>query len=72
MNLTSPFSLAVMAIVALSLIGLPVGHAMIGGSMLYLLLAGLDMGTAAEQLLNGMMRARCCSRSRCSSSPPSS
>jgi len=27
---------------------------MIGGSVLYLWLAGLDMGTAAEQLLNGM------------------
>ena len=43
-----------MAIVALSLLGLPIGHAMIGGSILYLWLAGLDMGTAAEQLLNGM------------------
>ena len=28
---------------------------MIGGSILYLFAAGLDMGTAAEQLLNGMM-----------------
>ena len=54
MNPASPFSLAVMAIVALSLLGLPIGHAMIGGSVLYLFLAGLDMGTAAEQLLNGM------------------
>jgi len=53
-NPTSPFSLCVMAIVALSLLGLPIGHAMIGGSVLYLFLAGLDMGTAAEQLLNGM------------------
>jgi tripartite ATP-independent transporter DctM subunit len=43
-----------MAIVGLSLLGLPIGHAMIGGSILYLYLAGLDMGTAAEQLLNGM------------------
>jgi C4-dicarboxylate transporter, DctM subunit len=43
-----------MAIVALSLLGLPIGHAMIGGSVLYLFLAGLDMGTAAEQLLNGL------------------
>ena len=54
MNPTSPFSLAVMAIVVLSLLGLPIGHAMIGGSVLYLYMAGLDMGTAAEQLLNGM------------------
>jgi tripartite ATP-independent transporter DctM subunit len=50
----SPFGLAVGAIVALSLLGLPVGHAMIAGSVLYLYLKGLDMGTAAEQLLNGM------------------
>jgi len=53
-NPTSPFSLTVMAIVALTLLGLPIGHAMIGGSVLYLLMTGLDMGTAAEQLLNGM------------------
>jgi tripartite ATP-independent transporter DctM subunit len=52
-----PFPLSVLAIVALSLLGLPIGHAMIGGSALYLLLAGLDMGTAAEQLLNGMYRS---------------
>ncbi len=53
MNLTSPFSLALAAIVALSLLGVPIGHAMIGGSVLYLYLRGMDMGTAAEQLLNG-------------------
>jgi len=53
-NPTSPFSLTVMAIVALTLLGLPIGHAMIGGSVLYLLMTGLDTGTAAEQLLNGM------------------
>jgi tripartite ATP-independent transporter DctM subunit len=49
-----PFALAVLAIVALSLLGLPIGHAMIGGSILYLWTKGLDIGTAAEQLLNGM------------------
>lgn len=54
MTPVSPFWLAVAAIVTLSLFGLPVGHAMIAGSILYLWLAGLDMGTAAEQLLNGM------------------
>jgi len=53
-NLASPFAAAVGAILALSLLGLPVGHAMIAGSVLYLYLKGLDMGTAAEQLLNGM------------------
>ena len=53
-NLASPFALAVLAIVALSLLGLPIGHAMIAGSVLYLYVKGVDMGTAAEQLLNGM------------------
>jgi tripartite ATP-independent transporter DctM subunit len=53
-NPASPFALCVAAIVALSLIGVPVAHAMIAGSILYLSLKGLDMGTAAEQLLNGM------------------
>jgi C4-dicarboxylate transporter, DctM subunit len=50
----SVFGYAIVAIVALSLLGLPIGHAMIAGSVLSLWLAGLDMGTAAEQLLNGM------------------
>ena len=54
MNLASPFSLALVAITTLAFLGLPIGHSMIAGSILYLLLAGQDMGTAAEQLLNGM------------------
>lgn len=54
MSLASPFSISLVVITALALLGLPVGHAMIAGSILYLLLAGLDMGTAAEQFLNGM------------------
>ncbi|MBN9527541.1 MAG: TRAP transporter large permease [Alphaproteobacteria bacterium] len=54
MNLASPFSLSLVAISALAFLGLPIGHSMIAGSILYLLLAGQDMGTAAEQLLNGM------------------
>ncbi len=55
MNFTGPFAWAIYSIVGLSLLGLPVGHAMIAGSILYLHLAGLDLGTAAEQLLNGML-----------------
>ena len=54
MNLADPFTVAIFVIIAASLFGLPIGHAMIAGSILYLWLAGLDMGTAAEQLLNGM------------------
>jgi C4-dicarboxylate transporter, DctM subunit len=52
--MTDPFTLSVVSIVVLALLGLPIGHAMIASSILYLMLAGLDMGTAAEQLLNGL------------------
>jgi tripartite ATP-independent transporter DctM subunit len=44
--------MALAAIVLLSLLGVPIGQAMIGGSILYLWLKGMDMGSAAEQLLN--------------------
>ncbi len=53
MNLTSPFSLTLAAIIGLSLLGVPVGYAMIASSILYLYMKGMDMGSAAEQLLNG-------------------
>jgi tripartite ATP-independent transporter DctM subunit len=55
MSLPSPFVLSLLTIVALSLLGLPIGLSMVGGSVLYLFAAGLDIGTAAEQILNGMM-----------------
>ena len=54
MNLTSPFALALWTILGLGLLGLPIGHSMIAGTILYLLLAGLDLGTVAEQMLNGL------------------
>lgn len=54
MSLTDPFTLSIISIVLLCVLGLPIGHAMIASSILYLMLSGLDMGTAAEQLLNGM------------------
>jgi tripartite ATP-independent transporter DctM subunit len=54
MTLASPFSVAIAAITGLAFLGLPIGLAMICGTILYLWLAGLDMGTVAEQLLNGM------------------
>ena len=46
--------MSIVAITVLAFLGLPIGHAMIAGSILYLCLAGLDMGTVAEQFLNGM------------------
>ncbi|HQU48135.1 MAG TPA: TRAP transporter large permease [Casimicrobiaceae bacterium] len=58
MTMPSPFALTLIVIVVLSLTGLPLGFAMIGGSILWLFLSGLDMGTAAEQLLNGMMASQ--------------
>jgi tripartite ATP-independent transporter DctM subunit len=57
MTIASPFSVAIVAITALALFGLPVGYAMICGSVLYLMLAGQDLGTVAEQLLNGMYQS---------------
>jgi C4-dicarboxylate transporter DctM subunit len=54
MNYASPFSISIVALTALALLGLPIGHAMIGATILYLFLAGQDMGTVAEQFLNGM------------------
>ncbi len=54
MSLADPFTICIVSIIFLSLLGLPIGHAMIASSILYLLLSGLDMGTASEQLLNGM------------------
>src|SRR5216110_1431906 len=53
----SPFALCIISITALAALGLPIGHAMIVSSILYLLLAGLDLGTAAEQILNGLFNS---------------
>lgn len=54
MNFASPFSITLWALTLLAILGLPIGHAMIASSILYLLIVGQDMGTAAEQLLNGL------------------
>src|SRR2546423_7586383 len=53
----SPFALCIIAIVLLGALGLPIGHSMVAGSILYLLLSGLDLGTAAEQILNGLFNS---------------
>lgn len=54
MTLDSPFALALLAIVGLSLMGLPIGISMITGSVIYLAMSGQDMSIAAEQVLNGL------------------
>jgi C4-dicarboxylate transporter, DctM subunit len=53
----SPFALCIITIVFLGALGLPIGHSMIAASILYLLLSGLDLGTAAEQILNGLFNS---------------
>jgi tripartite ATP-independent transporter DctM subunit len=53
----TPFGLAIIMIVFLGLLGLPIGHAMIVSSIFYLLLSGLDLCTAAEQILNGLFNS---------------
>ena len=57
MNFLSPFSLSIYAIVALALFGLPIGYSMIVATILYLLLMGIDLATAAEQIMNGMLNS---------------
>jgi tripartite ATP-independent transporter DctM subunit len=50
----TPFALCIVVLIVLAALGLPIGLSMLGASILYLLLAGLDPGTAAEQILNGL------------------
>ena len=54
MDMLSPFGWCVAAIVVLGLLGLPIGLSMLGGSILYLILSGQDVGIAAEQLVQGL------------------
>lgn len=49
-----PFTVAILVIAALALLGLPIGLSMISGSIMYLFLRGQDMGLVAERLLNSM------------------
>src|SRR5690606_36392925 len=48
------FALSLGLITVIAFMGLPIGLAMITGSILYLFMRGQDMGITAEQLLNGM------------------
>ena len=48
------FTLCVIVLVLLAVLGLPIGLSMLGASVFYLALKGLDLGTAAEQVLNGL------------------
>jgi tripartite ATP-independent transporter DctM subunit len=46
--------MCVIVLVLLAVLGLPIGLSMLGASVFYLALSGLDLGTAAEQVLNGL------------------
>ena len=50
----SHFTLCIVVLVVLAVLGLPIGLSMIGASVFYLLVSGLDLGTAGEQILNGL------------------
>lgn len=50
----SPFGICILTILGLGLLGLPIGYSMIAASIVYLVMAGLDLGTSAEQILNGL------------------
>ena len=53
----SYFTLCIIVLIALALFGLPIGLSMICASVFYLLIAGLDLGTAGEQILNGLFNS---------------
>ncbi len=53
----SHFTLCIIVLVVLAILGLPIGLSMIGASIFYLFVAGLDLGTAAEQILNGLFNS---------------
>lgn len=55
--MTDPFNLAMIAIVALSLMGHSVGISMVAGSMVYLVLKGFDPSLAPETLLQGLFNS---------------
>lgn len=50
-----PFTLTLLVIIGLALLGLPIGLSMISGSVVYLFMNGMDMGLVAERLLNSML-----------------
>ncbi|HET8831911.1 MAG TPA: TRAP transporter large permease [Casimicrobiaceae bacterium] len=51
------FTLCIVVLVVLALLGLPIGLSMIAASVFYFIVAGLDVGTAAEQILNGLFNS---------------
>ncbi|MEO8345725.1 MAG: TRAP transporter large permease [Betaproteobacteria bacterium] len=53
----SHFALCIIVLVVLAILGLPIGLSMIAASVFYFVASGLDIGTAAEQILNGLFNS---------------
>ena len=53
----SPFTWCIIVLVGLAILGLPIALSMICASIFYLLIAGSDLGIAAEQILNGLFNS---------------
>ncbi len=51
------FTLCIVVLVLLAVLGLPIGLSMIAASVFYFVVSGLDLGTAAEQILNGLFNS---------------
>src|SRR5436190_1039221 len=51
------FLYSIYVVFALAILGLPIGLSMICASIFYLIVAHLDLGTAAEQILNGLFNS---------------
>jgi C4-dicarboxylate transporter, DctM subunit len=50
----TPFTISVLIIVSLSILGLPIGLSMLCGSIVYLMVTHQDLALAAEQILQGL------------------
>ena len=57
MTMPGHFTLCIVVLIVLALLGLPIGLSMIAASVFYFIVAGLDVGTAAEQILNGLFNS---------------
>jgi tripartite ATP-independent transporter DctM subunit len=48
------FQLTIAVLIGTAMLGLPIGHALISASLVYLLISGADMGIATEQMARGL------------------
>ena len=48
------FQLTIATLIGAAILGLPIGHALISASLVYLLITGADMAIATEQMARGL------------------